>query len=145
MPPFFNDFKCTFINTTKSFTAIQRSIFINLCYSQQFHFKYQGGKSRDRATGPCPVSHGVRDIDNPLIAYMHPLKSELPPINDIAQAESLGTTSLIGIVKLLAINQSPFVMYSNNTADSRRGLTLSCLQYLIIYTTRKGVYPLLGG
>ena len=29
MPPFFNDIKCTFINTTKSFTAIQRSIFIN--------------------------------------------------------------------------------------------------------------------
>ena len=76
----------------------------NLPNTEQFHFKYQRGETRNTGTSFRAITHFGWDIDYPFITYMHLLESDLPTIDDIAKAEGFGAITLVGIVKLLAID-----------------------------------------
>ena len=112
--------------------------------SQQFHFKNQCRESRYRATSLGAIAHGVGNVDNPFIAYMHMLQSDLPTINQITQTEGFGTIALVGVVEFLTINQGTLIVHGYNTSYIGRSGTVSCFQYLIINSAGKGVYTFLS-
>ena len=76
---------------------------------------------------------------------MHLLESDLPTVDDIAEAESFGAIALVGIVELLAIDQGASIVDAHDASDGRRDLFFARLQDLVIDAARKAHDAFLSG
>jgi hypothetical protein len=69
----------------------------------------------------------VRDINYPLIAYVHLLESDLPTIYHIAKTEGFWTIAFVRVVEFLTIYQSASIVDAYDATDGRRDLAFSRL------------------
>ena len=112
---------------------------------QQFHFKYKRRETRDRAACPGAITHFRWDIDSPFVANVHLLEGDLPTVYHITETESFRTIPFVGIVELLAVDQSTFIVYTHDASERGRDISLACFQNLIVNAARKGLNSFLCG